>query len=77
MGCSLTTPVNATGNAVGSKVGESSTKQIIGFFFDGGDRSIKTAANNGGISKVSTVDYNRKTIFPGIAYKYTTIVTGE
>jgi hypothetical protein len=41
------------------------------------DNSIKTAAKNGGVTRIATVDHKTK-IFPfGFAIQYTTIVTGE
>ncbi|MGM0443027.1 MAG: TRL domain-containing protein, partial [Fibrobacterota bacterium] len=76
-GCAVTVPVNATSNAVGGKVGEAETTQILGFFPDGGDASIRSAAKNGGISEISTVDFKKSAVFLGLVYKYTTIVTGE
>lgn len=75
--CSVTTPVAATSNPVGSKVGVAKSTQILGFFFDGGDLSIKTAAKNGGISKISTVDFKQKMVFLAFVMGYETIVTGE
>jgi len=75
--CSLTRPVAATSNPVGSKVGVASTTQIIGFFPDGGDASIQTAAKNGGITKISTVDYRFSLVFLTFIMKHETIVTGE
>ncbi len=76
--CAVTAPVCATGNPVGSKVGVASTTCILGaFFFDGGDASIKSAAKNGGISKISTVDFKSEMVFLYFVQKYSTIVTGE
>ncbi|MGM0461006.1 MAG: TRL domain-containing protein [Fibrobacterota bacterium] len=77
VGCAATVPVNATSNPVGSKVGEAETTAILGFFFDGGDASIKTAAQNGGISEISTVDIKGEMVFLNLVKRYTTIVTGE
>lgn len=74
--CSVTVPVNATSNPVGSKVGSASTTSIFGLFFDGGDASIRTAAKKGGISKISTVDF-KATNYLFIVGMYETIVTGE
>jgi len=54
--CSLTLPITATSNPVGSKVGVAKTISVIAFYPDGGDASIQTAAKNAGISKISTVD---------------------
>lgn len=74
--CSLTLPVNATGNAIGSKVGTASATGYLGVLFFGADASIKTAAKNGGITKISTVDLKQKSIL-GLIVTYETIVTGE
>lgn len=74
--CSTVAPVCATSNAVGAKVGESSTSMVLGILFpfkqDGG---IQAAAANGDISKISTVDM--KVDWNPIFTKYTTVVTGE
>lgn len=75
--CSLTVPVTATSNPVGSKVGTAKSTQILGFFFDGGDLSIQSAAKNGGITKISTVDFKRQLVFLYLVVGYETIVTGE
>jgi len=75
--CSVTHPVTATSNPVGSKVGRAEATQVLGFFFDGGDLSIRTAAKNGGISKISTVDFKTNMVFLGFVIDYETIVTGE
>lgn len=74
--CSVTLPVNATSNEVGSKTGSSSTTSIFGLFFDGGDASIRTAARNGGINRISTVDF-KSTNYLFIVGQYETIVTGN
>lgn len=74
--CSTIVPVCATGNAVGSKVGESTGTYLFGYLPLGDiDVSIKKAAENGGISKISTVD--QKTTISVFTTKVTTIVTGE
>jgi hypothetical protein len=78
MSCSITTPVAATSNEVGSKVGISKTNGLFDFFFfDGGDASIATAAKNGKISKISTVDFRKKIKFFGIIVSHETMITGE
>lgn len=74
--CSLTLPVAATGNAVGSKVGTASATGYLTVLYFGGDASIRTAAKNGGISKISTVDLKRTSLL-GIVETYECIVTGE
>ena len=74
--CSLTLPVNATSNAVGSKVGTASATGYLGILFFNQDASIQKAAKNGGISKISTVDINTKNVL-NLIVTYETIVTGE
>jgi len=44
--------------------------------FFGADASIQKAAQNGGITKISTVDIKHTSIL-GIVVSYETIVTGE
>ncbi len=75
--CSVTVPVTATSNPVGSKVGIAKATQTLGFFLDGGDLSIQTAAKNGGIKKISTVDFKRTLVFLYAVQNFETIVTGE
>lgn len=74
--CSLTLPVGATSNPVGSKVGTASGTGYLGVFFFGADASIQTAAKNGGITKISTVDLKQTNVL-GVIWTYETIVTGE
>lgn len=74
--CALTLPVNATSNPVGSKVGTAKATGYLGSLFFKADASIRTAAKNGGITKISTVDIKKKNIL-GIVITYETIVTGE
>lgn len=74
--CSLTLPVNATSNTVGSKVGTATANGYFGILFFGADASISTAAKNGGITKISTVDIKSSNIL-NIITNYETIVTGE
>ena len=78
--CTVTMPLTATSNPIGNKVGIS---KATGYFGPAGmglyfnqDYSIQTAAKNGGISKISTVDV-RVTNTLGLIYTYETIVTGE
>ena len=73
--CSVTTPVTATSNEVGQKVGTSQAFGLGGAIWFDGDASIQTAAQNAGISKISTVDV-KQTMILGIVF-YETIVTGE
>lgn len=74
--CSITMPVSATSNTVGHKVGQSTATVYLQVFAFDADASIRTAAKNGGITKVSTVDIKQTNVL-GIITTYTTIVTGE
>ncbi|MDA3820901.1 MAG: TRL-like family protein [Candidatus Delongbacteria bacterium] len=74
--CSLTMPVNATSNPVGTKVGTAKATGYLGVLFFGQDASIQKAAQNGGIKKISTVDLKTTNVL-GIIVTYETIVTGE
>lgn len=65
----------ATSNALGSKVGTSSSVGVLGLVAVG-DASIQNAANQAGIKKVSHVDV-KKTSVLGLFAKYQTIVYGE
>ena len=73
--CSITGPLTATSNPIGKKVGTAKANIICGLTF-GGDYSVQTAAKNGGITKVSTVDVKTFNCL-GIFMSRTTIVTGE
>lgn len=74
--CAVTLPINATSNPVGNKVGSATAMGYLGIFFFNADASIKTAAKNGGITKISTVDI-KQTNFLNLVITYETIVTGE
>jgi len=74
--CSLTLPVAATSNPVGAKVGTAKATGFLGVLFFGADASIKSAAKNGGITKISTVDIKQGNVL-GLIVTYETIVTGE
>ena len=76
--CTTVLPGTATSNAVGSKVGEASCSLIIGIpipLFNQ-DLGVATAAKNGGITKISTIDTKSYTIL-GFYTKLSTVVTGE
>lgn len=76
VGCTSVAPLCATGNTLGSKVGTATAKYLFGALPMGGaDGSIATAAQNGGITKISTVDV--KTELGFIFTNVTTVVTGE
>jgi uncharacterized protein YdbL (DUF1318 family) len=74
--CALTLPVNATSNPVGEKVGTAKATGYFGVLFFDADASIRTAAKNGGITEISTVDFKHTSIL-NIIVTYETIVTGE
>lgn len=74
--CSITMPVAATSNTVGSKVGHAKGWMLLHCLAFGADASIKTAAKHGGITKISTVDIKYGDIL-GIYQTIETTVTGE
>ena len=74
--CSIVLPVTATSNPVGSKVGTAKATVFLHVLAFDQDASIQTAAKNGGIKKISTVDL-KQTDMLGIIQTYETIVTGN
>ena len=74
--CTMNRPVCATSNPLGDKIGVYSRKGIL-FMppFSNTDAAIQKAAENGGISKISTVDYN--VTFFLFFTEYRTVVRGE
>jgi len=64
------------GKVIGEKRGEASSVAILGLFAFG-DAGIRTACKNGGLEKVTHVDYRYTNVLLGIFCKYTTIVYGE
>lgn len=75
-GCALTLPVSATSNTIGPKVGTATATGYLGVLFFNADASIRTAAKNGGITKISTVDIKQTSLL-NIIVTYETTVTGE
>lgn len=73
--CSITIPVSASAQPIGPKVGKSSGSCYFGICI-GVDASILTAAENGGITTISTVDFRTKS-FLGLVKTYECIVTGQ
>jgi hypothetical protein len=67
-------PVGATSNTAGTKMGQATSTGII--CVATGDSSIKTAAANGGITKISHVDYHTTSVL-GLYTKTTVTVYGE
>lgn len=68
-------PVAATGEAMGAKMGTATASSILGWFAMG-DASIATAAKNGGITKISHVDFENMSIL-GLYSTYKVVVYGE
>jgi len=68
--------VTGDGNEVGSKTGSAKRTSILGLVAFG-DSSIATAARNGGINKIKTVNYELYNLLFGLYTKSGTIVTGE
>jgi len=75
MGCPSLNLPHSVGSASIEKTGQSSGSLILGLFGNV-DAGIATAAKNGGITKVATVDHEVKSIL-GFIVTYTTTVTGE
>ena len=70
-----TLPVTATSNATGMKTGQACSTSILALVATG-DSSIAAAKANGGISQVSSVDWNISNIL-GIYGEYCTVVHGN
>lgn len=63
---------------IGPKVGESTSSYILGLWSSKGqENNIKKAAENGGIKKVTQVEYIDQSVFMGLFIKHTTRVYGE
>ena len=73
----ITVPVSATSNEMGSKVGVATGTTILQVFGDDTNTSIQAAAANGGITKISSVDFSYNPGILGIINTYTCTVTGE
>src|SRR5215831_1936589 len=70
----VTGAVAATSNAGASKTGTAMSKGVLGVAW--GDSSIKTAAANGGITKIQHVDYHTTSVL-GIYVETIVTVYGE
>lgn len=66
----------SSNSPVGPKMGEANTSIILGII-SVGDNNLQRAAENGGIRKVSHVEYADKVILGGVYIKHTTRVWGE
>ena len=73
--CTSSRPVCATSNPVGSKTGEVSSWMFGMWDFGGENATIYNAAREGGITKISTVDYQFTNYI--IVYKGTVLVNGD
>ena len=63
---------------IGPKMGEATSNIILGLFSSKGEQNnIKQAAENGGIKKVTQVEYIDQSVFFGLFIKHTTRVYGE
>lgn len=63
---------------IGQKVGEAQSTYFLGMWSSQGENNnIQKAADNGGIKKISQVEYIDQSIFLGLIIKHTTRVYGE
>lgn len=63
---------------VGTKVGEAKSNIILGLWSSKGEENnLQRAAQNGGITKISHVEYIDKAAFFGLIITHTTRVYGE
>ena len=63
---------------IGPKMGEAKSNIILGLWSSkGNENNIKKAAENGGIKKVTQVEYIDQAVFLGLFIKHTTRVYGE
>ena len=77
MGCAtVTVPVSATSNPMGEKVGQASGRVWFGIFGTA-DAGIKKAAENAGISQISSVDLTTKLGILGLWVDFEATVTGN
>ena len=70
----VTEPQSVTAHKAGTKTGTACTSNILGIYASG-DASASTAAKNGGIANISTVE-KQYTSYAGVYGKFCTIVTG-
>ena len=74
----ISNPVTATTNPVGSKCGVAESTIYLGTWSSKGEgNGIEQAAKNAGITKISHVDSYQKLYFWGLIIKQTTKVYGE
>lgn len=78
MSCATyTMPISATSNEMGSKVGVATGQTFLGYFGADTETGIQQAAANGGITKISSVDFSFNVGILGFVQTYTCTVTGE
>jgi hypothetical protein len=73
--CSTYTPMLATDNPTGKKMGKSCAKYVLGFNTSGKEM-IRQAAKNGQVKRIATVDRTTSGFFPFVWTKCT-IVSGN
>lgn len=72
--------IYTSSNPIGTKVGKTCYTQFgAGYLplFLIGDASVKSAADNGGITKVSLVEYEQESILTGVYARTCIVVYGE
>jgi len=72
--CTYHRPIAATSNPVGTKTGRSTQTVFLGMAF--GDGTIEGAVRNGGLTRISFVDF-RNTNILYIYQRHTCVVNGE
>ena len=76
--CTISAPITATSNPVGSKCGETTSYVYLSSFgAKGAKTGIHQSAQKAGITKISHVDSYIKNIFFGLVQKRTVKVYGE
>lgn len=75
----ISNPITATTNPLGSKCGEAKSTLYLGGLWSskGAENGIDQAAKNAGITKISHVDFYTKSYFFGIVIEQITKVYGE
>ena len=67
---------SAGGKVIGERRGESSSIAILGLVAVG-DAGLKAAAEEGGLTRITHVDYKLKNVLFGAYAKFTTVAYGE
>ncbi len=74
---SSTTPIAATSNPVGNKCGIASTTKFLYIFGGSTNVGINRAAKEGGITRISHVDFVQSSFLGGLVTTFKTCVYGE